>query len=68
MSADLMTLIISNVPNFVGFAVLAYVQYISYVRQLRQYEQLFDAYQRLLEDCLPDSDAAFVASDKCGGK
>lgn len=64
MTPDLLTLIISNVPNFVGFALLAYIQYVLHQRQIAQYDRLFDAYLDLLGDCLPDDEAAPETSDK----
>lgn len=30
MEVDIVTLVVSNIPNFVGFAVLAYIQWLVY--------------------------------------
>lgn len=51
MTPDLVTLVISNIPNFAGFAILALVQWMVFKRAADQYDKLLAAFLELLKDC-----------------
>lgn len=51
MTPDIVTLIVSNLPNFAGFAVLALVQWLVFRRMADQYDKLLLAFLELMRDC-----------------